>query len=668
MVREFVPQVTALRATVSSSASRPASESAGSPTPSTTSTSPSPSPCPSLSSFSAFSPQGSRPQASAGIGAGGVGASAVGASGRVGVHGVKGKKSSAGGTSTLEKPPPKIPVLPAGKTRAAEDSSQEPPRKKPRQGFTIPKKPEFLARLKAQEERAEKAPKEKVDEADRKAAEEEARKAREEALQKAKKKAAREAKEEAAQKAKGEASLRAARKAEEKAARKAREDAARKVKGEKAATREAEVRWKTVAARAARKAEETARKTEARKRRQAEARATTRAAAAKARTVMRLPTDIPAVTSAALESPGAQGLLDIFNGLTPLDDVDWTCIAPSLAAAPKARTVMRLPTDIPAVTSAALESPGAQGLLDIFNGLTPLDDVNWTCIAPSLSVACPKKKGAPPNKRKRASGELDGLADSTDATTSATNNPAPSKSKAQLVTPSGSTAEDRTTGVPSSKKRKTSGKAGKGSNAGGGDGGGGSDAVIWSAASKSRSVSQFRSSTGAAATGASGAKKASSVPTKRPAITLPEPGAVELPEVESPEAGEVVLSKMAGGKVNKGKKKAAGVPPGEKPPLAPDGWGPETTQKQDSPWQEAAAKVLYQLKRRETFLNDEFLSKNPKLDVNLKKKFVLPPAEMAKYRALVGEPMVLSTVEDNVKSHRFFKCPQHFVNEVRREV
>ena len=642
MVKEFVPQVTALRATVSSSASRPASESAGSPTPSTTSTSPSPSPSPSLSSFSAFSPQGSRPQASAGIGAGGVGASAVGASGRVGVHGVKGKKSSAGGTSTLEKPPPKIPVLPAGKTRAAEDSSQEPPRKKPRQGFTIPKKPELLARLKAQKERAEKAPKEKVDEADRKAAEEEARKAREEALQKAKKKAAREAKEEAAQKAKEEASLRAARKAEEKAA--------------------------PVAARAARKAEETARKTEARKRRQAEARATTRAAAAKARTVMRLPTDIPAVTSAALESPGAQGLLDIFNGLTPLDDVDWTCIAPSLAAAPKARTVMRLPTDIPAVTSAALESPGAQGLLDIFNGLTPLDDVNWTCIAPSLSVACPKKKGAPPNKRKRASGELDGLADSTDATTSATNNPAPSKSKAQLVTPSGSTAEDRTTGVPSSKKRKTSGKAGKGSNAGGGDGGGGSDAVIWSAASKSRSVSQFRSSTGAAATGASGAKKASSVPTKRPAITFPEPGAVELPEVESPEAGEVVLSKMAGGKVNKGKKKAAGVPPGEKPPLAPDGWGPETTQKQDSPWQEAAAKVLYQLKRRETFLNDEFLSKNPKLDVNLKKKFVLPPAEMAKYRALVGEPMVLSTVEDNVKSHRFFKCPQHFVNEVRREV
>ena len=61
---------------------------------------------------------------------------------------------------------------------------------------------------------------------------------------------------------------------------------------------------------------------------------------------------------------------------------------------------------------------------------------------------------------------------------------------------------------------------------------------------------------GAAAAGASRAKKASSVPTKRPAITLPELGAVELPEVESPEAGEVVLGKMIGGKASKGKKAA----------------------------------------------------------------------------------------------------------------
>ncbi|CAN0103813.1 unnamed protein product, partial [Ascophyllum nodosum] len=64
-----------------------------------------------------------------------------------------------------------------------------------------------------------------------------------------------------------------------------------------------------------------------------------------------------------------------------------------------------------------------------------------------------------------------------------------------------------------------------------------------------------------------------------------------------------------------------------------------------------------------TLLNEEFLSKYPELDVNLTKEFSLPPAEMAKYRALVGEPMVLSTVEHNVRSTHLFKCPQHFVNE-----
>ena len=757
-------------------------------------------------------------------------------------------------SSSASRLPSKSPVLPAGKTRPAEDSSQEPPRKKPRQGFTIPKKTEEIAR--AAKARAAKA----TEDADRKAAEEErmrldklrrekeaaevaARKAREEALQKAKKKAeeaaAQKAREEAAaRKAKKEKAARkakeerAARKAEEKAARKAREEAARKAR-EETARKAKEEKAARKALAAALKAEETARKTEARKRRQAEVRATARAAAAKTRAVMRLPTDIPAVTSAALESPGAQGLLDIFNGLTPLDDIDWKCIAPRLSLKVKACTKKK--------------------------GASPR-----------------KVKGAPPKKRKRASGKLDGLADSTDATKFASKDPAPSKSKAQLGTPSGAfaalpgtgtTAEDRTTGVPSSKKRKTSAKAGKGSNAGGGNGGGGSDAVIWSAASKSRPVSQFRSSTGAAAAGASGAKKASSVSTKRPAITLPEPGAVELPEVESPEAGEVVLGKMAGGKASKGKKKAAGskpkkgeghkatsqsqecgakdstirakpprvndsadkprltlkfnaqlvrsvsaksmttppvassssnpllrlssattapaasfssatwpavkpkipskpasksattttrgssksttlkpgskstvrstsksgskstgksapktvepslprssppvlflsrppprqsgkgvgrgkgkrgniskgnspktppeyeapvvvMPAGEKP-LAPDGWGPETTQKQDSPWQKAAITVLNRLKRRETLLNEEFLSKYPELDVNLTKEFSLPPAEMAKYRALVGEPMVLSTVEHNVRSTHLFKCPQHFVNEVRWEV
>ena len=100
-------------------------------------------------------------------------------------------------------------------------------------------------------------------------------------------------------------------------------------------------------------------------------------------------------------------------------------------------------------------------------------------------------------------------------------------------------------------------------------------------------------------------------------------------------------------------------------PFAPNGWGPKMTQ-EGTEWPKGALTVLNRLKRRDTLVNRDFLIKFPELNVGLIKEFSLPATEMAEYRALVGEPMVLSTLESRLREG-YYKCPQHFVNEVRRD-
>lgn len=108
-------------------------------------------------------------------------------------------------------------------------------------------------------------------------------------------------------------------------------------------------------------------------------------------------------------------------------------------------------------------------------------------------------------------------------------------------------------------------------------------------------------------------------------------------------------------------------PADEGKPLAPEGWGPLTT-RGTGEWHKEASIVLNRLRRKDTLVNDDFLSKYPELDINLTKVFSLGDEEMPEYLATVGQPMDLDFVEKKLdkklKSGEFFSCPQQFVNVV----
>lgn len=100
--------------------------------------------------------------------------------------------------------------------------------------------------------------------------------------------------------------------------------------------------------------------------------------------------------------------------------------------------------------------------------------------------------------------------------------------------------------------------------------------------------------------------------------------------------------------------------------LPPEGWGPLTTRGVNGEWHKEAAIVLSRLRNKDRLVNDEFLSRYPELDINLTKVFWLNEEAMPEYRALVGEPMDLFSVEKKLRGSQSqtFKCPQQFVNEV----
>lgn len=102
------------------------------------------------------------------------------------------------------------------------------------------------------------------------------------------------------------------------------------------------------------------------------------------------------------------------------------------------------------------------------------------------------------------------------------------------------------------------------------------------------------------------------------------------------------------------------------PPLPPKGWGPLTTRGEGGEWRKEANSVLTRLRSRDKLVNDDFLMKYPELDVKLTTVFSLGDEEMPKYLELVGSPIDLVFVEEQLRHGQYFKSPQHFVDEVSK--
>ena len=477
------------------------------------------------------------------------------------------------------------------------------------------------------------------------------------------------AEEAAAQKAREEAAARKARKEEttrktreEAAVQKAREEEATRKAKEEAAARKAteevarEEKARRGAEKAARKAQEVARRTEARKRRRAEARAKARAAAAEVKAKEK-------EKAKEAEAKAKEEARDKINStaVNPFRDKRLSLIAKRTEA--RKLAIMRIPTKAPTVTNAALLStPGVQGLLDAVHefgsgsGAEP-GEVGGIKLMPLGEGGSSGDVGKEVEASKARAGS-NGTADKPRLTlkfntkfvrsVSAKSMPAPPSA---LVKRNPTAHQSPSTAAPSPPSRaKTLTPVATLA-----------IATPETLASKSVLISKSGSK--------SAPKKADLTPPRALAPT-PAPTTAPSPPRKSGKRTDHGKGKQRGKKTGATSK----TPSVKETPLVfvspkkqfePEGWGPTIAQKEGSDWRNAAGTVLTRLKQKDTLVNIDFLLKYPELDINLTKEFSLPAAEMAQYRALVGEPIVLSTVENRLRSGQYYKCPQHFVNEVR---